>query len=80
MIPLNTLRRALVAGLIAVASFGAAAFPTKPVTLKSPAVVELVDKRALIPLSLCGDQLSHHIAQETARMRKVVERAGIEKQ
>ena len=36
MIPLHTLRRALVAGLIAVASFGAAAFPTKPVTIVVP--------------------------------------------
>ena len=48
--------------------------------VKSPAIVDLIDKRALIPVSMCGDALSQHIVRETERMRAVIERAGIEKQ
>lgn len=48
--------------------------------MKTPAALDLVERRALTPVSLCGDQLSQHIARETERMREVIERAGIEKQ
>ena len=48
--------------------------------MKSPVMREMIDKRALTPVSMCGDQLGQFIQSETERIRKAVERAGIEKQ
>lgn len=47
---------------------------------KSPALLDFIDKRALLPMQMCGDPLSKHVNSQMDLLRKVIERAGIERQ
>jgi tripartite-type tricarboxylate transporter receptor subunit TctC len=47
--------------------------------MKSAPMQEMIDRRALIPVSACGDELSSFIEREKERLRKPIERAGLDK-
>jgi tripartite-type tricarboxylate transporter receptor subunit TctC len=48
--------------------------------LSEPAMAANLDKRGLIPFTLCGDDLAKHVQDEMALWRQVLGKAGIEPQ